>query len=188
MKQQKTLEKRRIFSERLSKLVTERGTQLNHLAAAVGVGDSAVTQWLSQMAGCKGSNLAKVAEYFNVPIEYLTGAIDYVPSRPRPLRENEESIDAWRLRAIRAEERLEAVVQYLNSASENLRAEARRIQIGHVSDLPLKGSDPSGKRIKLEGESRDESREANPPVSQITEEAGAISDIALDEALRHTKG
>ncbi len=143
MKQQKTLEKRRIFSERLRKLVTERGTQLNQLAAAVGVNDSAVTQWLSKSAGCKGSNLEKVAQFFSVPVEYLTGAIDYVPSQGRQFREGAgagESIENWRVRAIRAEERLESAIRQLDAMGDTLKAEARRLQNGHVSVLPHIGS------------------------------------------------
>lgn len=136
--------------------------------------ESAINHWRSGASGCKGSNLEKVAAFFSVPIEYLTGAIDHVPPKARVVRETDlDSIDDWRVRAIRAEERLENAVRQMEAMADTLRAEARRLQNGQLSVLPQIGSDPNKAR--------------EPKIDPIVKLAGEISDAALEAAIGSTR-
>ena len=63
------------FAQRLSILLERDKVSRGKLAKAVGVHTSTVTNWIDGKEP-KIERLVKVAEYFKVPVAYLTGDID----------------------------------------------------------------------------------------------------------------
>ena len=58
---------------RLKELRDERGISQAHLAKAVGVGQSTVGMWESGKSTPEYNTLIKIADYFQVSVDYLTG-------------------------------------------------------------------------------------------------------------------
>lgn len=63
------------FAQKLEFLIDRNNVSRGKLARAVGVHTSTVTNWLSGKEP-KIERLVKVAEFFNVPVAYLTGDME----------------------------------------------------------------------------------------------------------------
>lgn len=70
--------------ERIKKLADEQKISVKSLALNLGLSENAIYNWKS--TNPKGTDLAKVADYFNVSTDYLLGRTDI----KRPLSEEEE--------------------------------------------------------------------------------------------------
>ena len=64
------------FNERLKLLRTEMGITQNELGKIIGVGRTTVSEYESGKIVPKQDGLIKIAEYFNVSVDYLTGITD----------------------------------------------------------------------------------------------------------------
>jgi transcriptional regulator with XRE-family HTH domain len=64
------------FSDYISEQVLKQGTSLFELSKRIGVDDSAIHQWQVAKFMPSTENLVKVADYFNVPIDYMLGLSD----------------------------------------------------------------------------------------------------------------
>ena len=65
------------FSERLKELRKEKKTTLVVLAEYVGVSRSALSRYERGQADANSETLKKLAEYFNVSVDYLVGKVDF---------------------------------------------------------------------------------------------------------------
>lgn len=68
------------FAERLRQLRAERGISTPKLAEELGIAKSTISQYENNKRSPDGYILAKLAEYFNVSVEYLLGKTD-IPDR-----------------------------------------------------------------------------------------------------------
>lgn len=66
----------KIFANRLKDLRTEENLSQAKLANALGVSVSVVCYWETDRSEPTGINLVKIADYFNVSVDYLLGRID----------------------------------------------------------------------------------------------------------------
>ncbi len=62
---------------KLTELRKERKIKQSELALAIGVAQSAISQWEKGINEPKASYLILLADYFNVSIDYLCGRTDY---------------------------------------------------------------------------------------------------------------
>lgn len=60
-----------MFYDLYSDLCKERGVSLNKAASEMGLSNSTVTKWKKTKATPSGDTLSKVAEYFNVSMDFL---------------------------------------------------------------------------------------------------------------------
>jgi len=60
--------------DRLKKLCDEQGMSVNNLEEKLGIGRNSLYSWKKNIP--KGSNLIKVADYFDVSTDYLLGRTD----------------------------------------------------------------------------------------------------------------
>ena len=77
------------FFERYSGLCRDEGSSPNGVARKLGIASASVTQW-KQGSLPRVETLAKIAEYFGVTVDYLTGKSD---SREKPVLQAENGLD-----------------------------------------------------------------------------------------------
>ena len=65
------------FSERLKELMIERNIKSNELGVAIGVDGSNIRRWLRGVNSVALNQLVKLAIYFNCPVDFLVGRIEY---------------------------------------------------------------------------------------------------------------
>lgn len=65
------------FSERLTILRTEKGLSRTQLASALNVSVRLISYWENGQRGCDFDMLIKIADVFNVSIDYLLGRVEY---------------------------------------------------------------------------------------------------------------
>jgi transcriptional regulator with XRE-family HTH domain len=65
--------------ERLDNLLKQHHITPYKLAKEVGMSQSSLSEWKRGNSIPKYEKLAKIAQYFNVPVSYLTGAADALP-------------------------------------------------------------------------------------------------------------
>lgn len=67
----------KIFAERLLELRKEKGVSQAKLAKELSVSYAVVCYWETDRSEPTAPNLVKLADYFNVSIDYLLGRTDY---------------------------------------------------------------------------------------------------------------
>ncbi|MGN0796033.1 MAG: helix-turn-helix domain-containing protein [Christensenellales bacterium] len=67
----------KIFAQRLLELRNERHVSQATLAKAIGVSDSIICYWETDRSEPTGINLVKLADYFDVSVDYLLGRENY---------------------------------------------------------------------------------------------------------------
>lgn len=67
----------KIFAERLLELRKEKGVSQAKLAKDLSVSYAVVCYWETDRSEPTAPNLVKLADYFNVSIDYLLGRSDY---------------------------------------------------------------------------------------------------------------
>ena len=72
------------FFERYCILCKEQGSTPNGVAKKLGVASASVTQW-KQGSVPRVETLARIADYFGVTVEYLTGCLLYTSPSPRDI-------------------------------------------------------------------------------------------------------
>ena len=77
------------FFERYCGLCRDEGSSPNGVARKLGIASASVTQW-KQGSLPRLETLAKIAEYFGVTVDYLTGKSD---SREKPALQAENGLD-----------------------------------------------------------------------------------------------
>lgn len=65
-----------MFYQRIEKLCLEKGISVTAFGAKIGVSGASVSDWKNKNARPRNSTIAKAAQYFEVPVEYLTGETD----------------------------------------------------------------------------------------------------------------
>lgn len=65
-----------MFGKRLQELRKERGLSQKDFAMAIGYSQSQISQWETNVNEPTASALIKIADYFNVAIDYLLGRND----------------------------------------------------------------------------------------------------------------
>ncbi|MBQ8255091.1 MAG: helix-turn-helix transcriptional regulator [Clostridia bacterium] len=65
-----------MFTERFNELLKSRGINAMGLAKEIGVPKSIVYEWKSGMRDPSLENMLRIADYFGVSLEYLTGRED----------------------------------------------------------------------------------------------------------------
>ena len=76
MAEQKYRKKNRI-GKRLKKLLGTRGISVNTLSKEIGVSRSALFDYLNEVKNPTDKTLNMIADYFSVPVEYLTNSFSY---------------------------------------------------------------------------------------------------------------
>ncbi|MBC2288563.1 helix-turn-helix domain-containing protein [Listeria farberi] len=76
--------------ERIKKLSKEHDITIKNLSFKLGFGESTIYKWKNQSP--KGSDLEKVADYFNVSVDYLLGRTDNKMDWVKYDEENAEGI------------------------------------------------------------------------------------------------
>lgn len=77
------------FFERYCGLCRDEGSSPNGVAKKLGIASASVTQW-KQGSLPRVETLARIAEYFGVTVDYLTGKSD---SREKPALQAENGLD-----------------------------------------------------------------------------------------------
>lgn len=67
----------KIFGERLKELRMEKGIGQATLAKILGVSSGIVCLWETDRSEPTAPNLVKLADYFDVSVDYLLGRIEY---------------------------------------------------------------------------------------------------------------
>ncbi len=67
----------KIFSERLLELRKEKGLSQAKLAMELDISFSVVCYWETNRSEPTAPNLVKIADYFNVSVDYLLGRKEY---------------------------------------------------------------------------------------------------------------
>jgi len=67
----------RLFGERLKELRTEKGIGQNKLANILSLSNASISYWENGKQEPSASALMKLAQYFNVSIDYFLGLSDY---------------------------------------------------------------------------------------------------------------
>lgn len=68
----------KIFAQRLLELRKEKGISQAELAKQLQVSYSVVCYWETDRSEPTAPNLVKVADYFDVTVDYLLGRVDFV--------------------------------------------------------------------------------------------------------------
>lgn len=64
------------FSQRLNELLNSRGMTAYRLRKELNLSQTTITKWLEDERLPTGDNLVKLADYFNVSLDYLVGRSD----------------------------------------------------------------------------------------------------------------
>lgn len=83
-----------MFYDRFAELCSERNISANKAATDIGLSNSTVTKWKKTGAVPQTATLSKIAEYFNVSINYLLGEAEEpeeIKKDPTPKNGNEVS-------------------------------------------------------------------------------------------------
>ena len=67
----------KIFAERLLELRKERGLSQAHLAKSLDVSFSVVCYWETNRSEPTAPNLVKIADFFDVSVDYLLGRTEF---------------------------------------------------------------------------------------------------------------
>ena len=67
----------KIFAERLLELRKEKGISQAALAKELQISYAVICYWETDRSEPTAPNLVKIADYFDVPVDYLLGRIDY---------------------------------------------------------------------------------------------------------------
>lgn len=67
----------KIFADRLLELRKEKGLSQASLSKALGVSYAVVCYWETNRSEPTAPNLVKVADFFDVSVDYLLGRIDF---------------------------------------------------------------------------------------------------------------
>lgn len=65
-----------MFWNRFYELCLQRGTKPNPLGKNIGISSGIITKWKTENTLPNGETLIKIADYFNVSIDYLLGRTD----------------------------------------------------------------------------------------------------------------
>ncbi|WP_234396838.1 helix-turn-helix domain-containing protein [Bacillus massiliglaciei] len=84
-------EYRVLFSERLSLLIKYKGLTNAELARAINVSPALITKYITGKASPSYENFIKIADYFNVSMDYLRGRSNSFDGDPI----GRSNIDAW---------------------------------------------------------------------------------------------
>lgn len=76
----------------LKKLIQERGITISHVAKSTGVPQQTIHNWLSGTEPRSLTQVKKVADYFDVSLDYICFGI--VPQRAKALEDYGEEINA----------------------------------------------------------------------------------------------
>ena len=68
----------KIFAQRLLELRKEKGISQAELAKQLQVSYSVVCYWETDRSEPTAPNLVKIADYFDVTVDYLLGRVDFV--------------------------------------------------------------------------------------------------------------
>lgn len=68
---------RKIFADRLKELRTEKKIGQNQLAEELGLSNASISYWETGKQEPSASALFKLAQYFDVSLDYLLGLKDY---------------------------------------------------------------------------------------------------------------
>lgn len=121
-----------MFYERFTALCAQRNLSVTTVLKELGLSPSKGTQWKNgTMPSSK--NLAKIAEYFNVSVDYLLGQ-DEIKKRPTP--EDVERINAYRAFSPEFNELAEL---YLSLSPEKQKQAEEYIRFLFQSDATKKG-------------------------------------------------
>lgn len=74
-----------LFSSRLRKLIKDENISMQTLSSEIGVSRQAISQYCDGSTVPNADKLLKIAEYFNVSIDYLVGRTD-TPTTDKDLR------------------------------------------------------------------------------------------------------
>ena len=66
-----------IFAKKLSELRTEKGISQAKLSKELGISDVIICYWENNRSDPTAPNLVKLADYFDVSIDYLLGRSEY---------------------------------------------------------------------------------------------------------------
>ena len=67
----------KVFSQRLLELRKEKGISQATLAKQLEVSFAVICYWETNKSEPTAPNLVKIADYFNVSVDYLLGRVDY---------------------------------------------------------------------------------------------------------------
>ncbi len=67
----------KLAAERIKSLRDERGLTQVELGKVIGVSKSSICRWEKDQADLKGEYAIRLAEYFDVSIDYLLGKTEY---------------------------------------------------------------------------------------------------------------
>ena len=81
------------FNERLKTLRLEKGITQKDLGKMIGVGRTTISEYESGKIVPKQDGLIKIAEYFNVSVDYLTGVSDVMQETRFKLPKTDLNID-----------------------------------------------------------------------------------------------
>ena len=77
------------FYERFIKLCAENEIKPSPMLESIGIQKTAATNWKARKSRPTDANMQKIANYFNVSVEYLKGETE---QKEKPLSENEEKL------------------------------------------------------------------------------------------------
>lgn len=104
------------FSTLLRELLEQNRVKKKDLAQALGVLPGSVSRWLHSGNIPDNQTLVKLATYFGVTVDYLLKA----PSGQQLQLEEGLSLEAWKRRAIIAEEKLKILKASLQGVIDNI--------------------------------------------------------------------
>lgn len=78
------------FYDIFIKLCNEKGVKPSPMLESIGIQKTAATNWKKRRSKPTDANLQKIANYFNVSVEYLKG--EQEQATKKPLSENEERL------------------------------------------------------------------------------------------------
>ena len=79
------------FYDIFIKLCNEKGVKPSPMLESIGIQKTAATNWKKRRSKPTDANLQKIANYFNVSVEYLKG--EQEQATKKPLSENEERLN-----------------------------------------------------------------------------------------------
>ena len=104
------------FFERYCGLCKAAGSSPNGVAKKLGIASASITQW-KQGSVPRVETLARIAEYFDVPVDYLTGKSDdkKMPALPRENGLDAEFIRSYSRLNPAQKAQIDSLIQFLLS-------------------------------------------------------------------------
>lgn len=106
-----------MFWERFYNLCLQKGTKPNPVAQEINISSGIITKWKNEGTLPSGENLVKLANYFDVSVDYLLGRTD----EPAAHKKKNELIDL--INQLTPEERQKLMNFYLLLKNEHTQSE-----------------------------------------------------------------